>query len=79
MAYAERTYTSASGTEFALTNSDSKQIFFIKESDISVYVNDTEWTNAASGTSTYTISTDKTKDQILKRFDKIIIEINKVT
>ena len=61
MAYAERTYTSASGTEFALTNSDSKQIFFIKESDISVYVNDTEWTNAASGTSTYTISTDKTK------------------
>ena len=40
MAYASITYTSASGTTFALTNSNGDPIEYIKQNDISVYVND---------------------------------------
>jgi hypothetical protein len=40
MAYASITYTSASGTTFALTNSSGDPIEYIKQNDISVYVND---------------------------------------
>ena len=79
MAYAERTYTSASGTEFALTNSDGNQIYFIKEDDISVYVNNVEWTNAASGTSTYTISTDKTKVNLNSSVSGVTVLLRRVT
>jgi len=79
MAYAERTYSSASGTEFALTNSDGKQIFFIKEDDISVYVNGVEWTNANSGTSTYTISTDKTKVNLNSSVSGVTVLLQRIT
>lgn len=39
MAYASVTYTSASGTTFALTNSNGDPIPYIRKSDIKVYVN----------------------------------------
>ena len=39
MAYASVTYTSASGTTFALTNSSGDPIEYIRQSDIAVYVN----------------------------------------
>jgi hypothetical protein len=39
MAYASITYTSASGTTFALTNSSGDPIEYIRQSDIAVYVN----------------------------------------
>ncbi len=39
MAYASVTYTSASGTTFALTNSNGDPIPYIRQSDIKVYVN----------------------------------------
>jgi len=41
MAYASVTYTSASGTTFALTNSSGDPIQYIRQSDIAVYVNNT--------------------------------------
>lgn len=56
MAFASITYTSASGTTFALTNSDGNAIPYIRQSDIKVYVNDvlqtltTDYTFNASGT-----------------------------
>ena len=40
MAYASIEYASVSGTTFALTNSDGNNIPYIKESDITVKVND---------------------------------------
>lgn len=39
MAYASKTYTSASGTTFALTNDAGDPIGYIQQSDIKVYVN----------------------------------------
>jgi hypothetical protein len=39
MSYASVTYTSASGTTFALTNSNGDPISYIRQSDIKVYVN----------------------------------------
>jgi microcystin-dependent protein len=39
MAYASITYTSASGTTFALTNSNGDPIPYIRQADIKVYVN----------------------------------------
>ena len=44
MAFASITYTSASGTTFALTNSDGNAIEYLRQSDISVTVNGTEQT-----------------------------------
>ena len=41
MAFASITYTSASGTTFALTNSDGNAIEYLRQSDISVTVNGT--------------------------------------
>ena len=40
MAYSSITYTSASGTTFALTNSEGDPIPYIRQLDIDVYVND---------------------------------------
>jgi hypothetical protein len=56
MAYASITYTSASGTTFALTNSNGDPIPYLKQSDIEVYVNDvlktltTDYTFNTAGT-----------------------------
>ena len=44
MAFASITYTSASGTTFALTNSDGNAIEYLRQSDITVTVNGTEQT-----------------------------------
>ena len=64
MAYAQRTYTpSSSTTTFALTTSGGDPIGYIQESDISVKVNGTTYTNAASGTNTYQISGSSTVEQ----------------
>ena len=64
MAYATRTYTPGSSTTtFALTTSGGDPIGYIKESDISVKVNGTTYTNAASGTNTYQISGSSTVEQ----------------
>lgn len=63
MAYASRTYTSGSGTTFALTTSGGSPIGYIKESDITVKVGGTTYTNAASGTNTYQISGTSTVEQ----------------
>jgi len=57
MAFASITYTSASGTTFALTNSDGNAIEYLRQSDISVTVNGTlqtlttDYTFNAAGTS----------------------------
>ena len=56
MAYASVTYTSASGTTFALTNSSGDPIQYIRQSDIAVYVNNalqtltTDYTFNSAGT-----------------------------
>ena len=56
MAYASVTYTSASGTTFALTNSSGDPIEYIRQSDIAVYVNNvlqtltTDYTFNSAGT-----------------------------
>ena len=56
MAFASVTYTSASGTTFALTNSDGNAIEYLRQSDISVTVNGTlqtlttDYTFNAAGT-----------------------------
>ena len=56
MAFASITYTSASGTTFALTNSDGNAIEYLRQSDISVTVNGTlqtlttDYTFNAAGT-----------------------------
>jgi hypothetical protein len=56
MAYASITYTSASGTTFALTNSSGDPITYLRQNDISVYVNDvlktvtTDYTFNTAGT-----------------------------
>jgi hypothetical protein len=56
MAYASITYTSASGTTFALTNSNGDPIPYIRQSDIDVYVNNvlqtitTDYTFNSAGT-----------------------------
>ena len=64
MAYAQRTYTpSSSTTTFALTTSGGDPIGYIQESDISVKVNGTTYTKAASGTNTYQISGSSTVEQ----------------
>ena len=64
MAYATRTYTPGSSTTtFALTTSGGDPIGYIQESDISVKVNGTTYTNAASGTNTYQISGSSTVEQ----------------
>jgi hypothetical protein len=64
MAYATRTYTPGSSTTtFALTTSGGDPIGYIKESDVSVKVNGTTYTNAASGTNTYQISGSSTVEQ----------------
>jgi len=57
MAFASITYTSASGTTFALTNSDGNAIEYLRQEDISVTVNGTvqtvttDYTFNAAGTS----------------------------
>ena len=54
MAFASITYTSASGTTFALTNSDGNAIEYLRQDDISVTVNGvatTAFTFNAAGTS----------------------------
>lgn len=57
MAFASITYTSASGTTFALTNSDGNAIDYLRQSDIAVTVNGaaqsltTDYTFNAAGTS----------------------------
>jgi hypothetical protein len=64
MAYATRTYTPGSSTTtFALTTSGGDPIGYIQESDVSVKVNGTTYTNAASGTNTYQISGTSTVEQ----------------
>lgn len=64
MAYATRTYTPGSSTTtFALTTAGGDPIGYIQESDISVKVNGTTYTNAASGTNTYQISGTSTVEQ----------------
>ena len=64
MAYATRTYTPGSSTTtFALTTSGGDPIGYIQESDISVKVNGTTYTNAASGANTYQISGTSTVEQ----------------
>jgi len=56
MAYASVTYTSASGTTFALTNGSGDPIPYLKQADIKVYVNDvlktltTDYTFNTAGT-----------------------------
>lgn len=56
MAYASITYTSASGTTFALTNSGGNPIEYLRRADIFVYVNDvlktltTDYTFNTAGT-----------------------------
>jgi hypothetical protein len=57
MAYASITYTSASGTTFALTNSNGDPIEYLRQNDIFVYVNGvlktltTDYTFNSAGTS----------------------------
>ena len=57
MSYASILYASASGTTFALTNSDGDAIEYLKQNDIAVYVNDvlqtagTDYTFNSAGTS----------------------------
>ena len=57
MAYASITYTSASGTTFALTNSNGDPIEYLRQADIAVYVNGTlktqgtDYTFNSAGTS----------------------------
>ena len=57
MAYASITYTSASGTTFALTNSSGNPIEYLRQADIAVYVNGTlktqgtDYTFNSAGTS----------------------------
>jgi hypothetical protein len=57
MAYASITYTSASGTTFALTNSEGDPIEYLRQNDIFVYVNGvlktltTDYTFNTAGTS----------------------------
>ena len=64
MAYSTRTYTPGSSTTtFALTTSGGDPIGYIQESDISVKVNGTTYTNAASGSNTYQISGTSTVEQ----------------
>ena len=64
MSYAKRTYTPGSSTTtFALTTAGGSPIGYIQESDITVKVNGTTYTNAASGTSTYQISGSSTVEQ----------------
>ena len=56
MSYASILYTSASGTTFALTNSEGNAIEYLRQNDISVFVNDvlqtvvTDYTFNAAGT-----------------------------
>ena len=64
MAYATRTYSPGSlSTTFALTTAGGDPIGYIQESDISVKVNGTTYTNAASGANTYQISGASTVEQ----------------
>jgi len=64
MAFATRTYTPGSSTTtFALTTSGGNPIGYIQEADITVKVNGTTYTNAASGTNTYQISGTSTVEQ----------------
>ena len=64
MAYATRTYTPGSSTTtFALTTAGGHPIGYIQESDITVTVNGTAYTNAASGSNTYQISGTSTVEQ----------------
>ena len=56
MAYASITYTSASGTTFALTNGSGNPISYLRQSDIAVYINNvlktltTDYTFNTAGT-----------------------------
>ena len=64
MAYSSRTYTPGSSTTtFALTTSGGDPIGYIRESDVSVKVNGTTFTNAPSGSNTYQFSGTSTVEQ----------------
>lgn len=77
MAFASITYTSASGTTFALTNSDGNAIEYLRQSDISVTVNGTEqtittdYTFNAAGTSIVLNSAVSSATVVLSRTTSI--------
>jgi len=78
MAFASITYTSASGTTFALTNSDGNAIEYLRQSDISVTVNDvlqtltTDYTFNAAGTSIVLNTAVSGATVLLKRDTSIV-------
>jgi len=77
MAFASITYTSASGTTFALTNSDGNAIEYLRQSDISVTVNGTvqtittDYTFNAAGTSIVLNSAVSSATVVLSRTTSI--------
>ena len=78
MAFASITYTSASGTTFALTNSDGNAIEYLRQSDISVTVNDvlqtltTDYTFNAAGTAIVLNTAVSGATVLLKRDTSIV-------
>jgi len=77
MAFASITYTSASGTTFALTNSDGNAIEYLRQEDISVTVNGTvqtvttDYTFNAAGTSIVLNSAVSSATVVLSRTTSI--------
>ncbi len=78
MAFASITYTSASGTTFALTNSDGNAIEYLRQSDISVTVNGTlqtlttDYTFNAAGTAIVLNTAVSGATVLLKRDTSIV-------
>ena len=78
MAFASITYTSASGTTFALTNSDGNAIEYLRQADISVTVNGTlqtittDYTFNSAGTSIVLNSAVSNATVVLSRTTSIV-------
>jgi hypothetical protein len=75
MAYASVTYTSASGTTFALTNSNGDPIPYLRQSDISVTVNNVLQTQGTD----YTFNTAGTAIILNASVSGATVVINRVT
>jgi hypothetical protein len=75
MAFASITYTSASGTTFALTNSDGNAIEYLRQSDITVTVNGTEQTL----TTDYTFNAAGTSIVLNSAVSNATVAISRIT
>jgi hypothetical protein len=75
MAYASITYTSASGTTFALTNSEGDPITYLRQNDISVYVNDV----LKTVTTDYTFNTAGTAIVLNTSVSGVTVRIERIT